>query len=138
MSKTVKDRLLKYGISNGICLVFAIVYALKQNIFALSEVDAFRVLSDACFLPGILVLFLGLLMWLSKEGAMDGVGFVLSRAVHLLIPGGGLKHETYGEYVERKRGKRSGSVLFMIITGAVFTVVGLIFSGLFMQVHGPL
>lgn len=138
MSKTVKDRLLKYGISNGICLIFAFVYALKQNIFQLSGADVYRVLSDACFLPGIFVLFLGLLMWLSKEGAMDGVGFVLSRAVHLLIPGGGLRHETYGEYVERKRGKRTGSVVFLVITGAIFTFIGLIFSGLFMQAHGPL
>ena len=138
MSDKVKNRLMKYGITGVACGAIAVYYALSNNVAGLSGAELYRVLSDAFFLPGVLLVLSGLLMWLSKEGTLDGVGFVLSRAIHLLIPTAGLQRETYGEYVERKRGKRSGSFGFLIIVGAVSVAVSLIFTALYMNAHGPI
>jgi len=138
VSEKFKIRLLKYGISGVACVAVAVSYALANNIGSLSAIDQYRILSDAFFLPGVLLLLSGILTWLANEGSLDGVGFVFSRAIHLLIPTGGLKHETYGEYVERKRGKRTKGFGFMLIVGLISIAVSLVFTALYMNAHGPI
>lgn len=138
MSDLVKTRLLKYGITGGICAVVAVAYTLAQDITNLPLVDVYRVLCDAFSIPGLLLLFGGVMVWLSNEGAMDGIGFVLSRAIHLLIPTGALKHEKYGDYVARKRGKNAQGYGFLLIVGTVCLAIALVFLALYMNVHGPI
>ena len=138
MSNLVKTRLLKYGIAGMVCVGFAVAYAMGNNVTDLPEMDVYRILCDGFSIPGLLLLFAGLMVWLSNEGSLDGVGFILSRAIHLLIPGGAYKHEKYGDYVARRRGKSVTGYGFLLITGLISLGISVIFLVLYSNLHGPI
>ena len=130
---------LKYGITSAVCLTLTVTYVtLRIDLTRLGEVPAvilYRVLCDGFTVPGIIVLMLGCLVWLSSEGAMDGVGYLMSYAVKALIPGKRGDIERYGDYVERKRANRATDYGFLIITGLVFMAFAAIFMILFYCVY---
>ena len=137
MSKALKIRLLRYGISVVSGLAVGIAYLIGQDFLEQGLMDRYRLLSDAFFLPGILMVLFGCLLWMSNEGAFDGVGYVVSNAFYWLIPGGRLHHyERYGDYVERKRSKRVTGYSFLFWVGVVFVAVGFVFNLLFEHLHG--
>ena len=138
MSKTVKSRLLKYGISAVICIAMGVGYALGKNIANQELVDVYRILSDAFALPGLLFLFSGLMVWLSNQGSLDAIGYMLTAVVRFLIPGGALKHEKYGDYVARRREKNVTGYGFLLIVGLVCLVGAVVFMGLYDQVHATI
>ena len=138
MSKEGKIRLLKYGVSVLICAAIAVAYVLGEDIANQKLVDVYRILSDEFTLPGLLFLFSGILVWLSNQGAMDAVGYLLSSVVKFLIPGGRLTHEKYGDYVARRREKNATGYGFLLIVGLVCLVGAAVFTGLYFQLHGPI
>ena len=138
MSKTVKSRLLKYGISTVICAAIAVGYALSENIANQELVDVYRILSDAFALPGLLFVFSGLMVWLSNQGSLDAIGYLLTSVVKFLIPGGKLTQEKYGDYVARRREKNVTGYGFLLIVGLVCLVGAVVFMVLYDQVHGPI
>ena len=131
MSERNKTLLLKYGITGGICLVMAIVYLVNADFLNLEDRDRLRILCDAFSVPGMLCLFSGALVWLGNEGSFDGIGYVLSYAVRALFPGPMNQRESYKEYLERKHGEKPVGFGFLLITGAVFCAVALVFLMLF-------
>jgi hypothetical protein len=130
---------LKYGITCAICLVLTVSYVtMRVDLTKLGEVPAVmlnRVLCDGVTVPGIIVLMLGCLVWLSTQGALDGVGYLMYYAVKALIPGKRGDIERYGDYVERKRANRVTGYGFLIITGLVFMGFAAIFMILFYSVY---
>jgi hypothetical protein len=136
VSERLRNNLLKYGISFGICLIFAAVHCYSKGIAQMGKADMYRTLSDAFTVPGLLCGFSGVLMWLSKEGALDGVSYVAQYAVKSLLffaRRGAL--ETYKEYVERRREKKKGSFGFLLLVGAVCMAIALVFTGLFYSTY---
>ena len=131
MSEQNKTRLLKYGITGGVCLLMAVVYLFNADFLALEGPDRLRILCDAFTIPGLLCLFSGLLVWLGNEGSFDGVGYVVSYAFHAFLPGSLNKRESYKDYLERKKGKKPIGYSFLIITGLVFSAIALVFLMLF-------
>ena len=76
MRKITKQTKIKYGCA----LLFSaglILITLARNGFlkGLPVTNVFRILSDAFLGPGILLLMAGLLMWISKEGALDSLSW---------------------------------------------------------------
>ena len=134
MKKTAKARLIKYGISGGLCLLAAGLYLYQQDLGSLALKDVYRVTCDAFFLPGVLMVFSGLLVALSNEGALDGVGFVLSYAINSLIPGRHGKRKNYGDYVAEKKEKRVKGYGFLFVTGGVSLAVAIVFLMLYYKV----
>ena len=130
----MKTRLIKYGTTLGVCFAFVVFYLWGLDWAAMDTRAILRNLSDAFSVPGLLCVFSGLFIWLSNEGTLDGVGFVLSHAFHLIIPGSALKHENYGEYLERKRGKKPMGFGFLLISGAICLVISGVLLMLFHQV----
>ena len=131
MSERNKTLLLKYGITGGVCLLMVAAHLIGANVLELKGADLVRVLSDAFTVPGLLCIFSGLMIWLGNEGTFDGVGYVLSYAFHALLPGPWNKRESYKEYLERKSGRKPLGYSFLLITGAVFLAVSLVFTVLF-------
>ena len=132
MSEKIRKNLVKYGIAFAACLAFAAFPLFSRNPGAMARQDLYRTLSDAFTVPGLLCLFAGGLLWLSQEGAMDGVSYVLQTAVKSLLFMGRQAHrETYGEYVERRRAKKSGGFGFLLITGVVCLLIAGLFTLLF-------
>ena len=89
----------------------------------------YRYLSDGFIIPGVIFIAVGLLIFLSNEGALRGVGYVVKRAVLMLLPFLGAKHETYAEYCANY--KKANGFSFFFIIGGLFTLAGIIFTILF-------
>lgn len=131
MSERNKTLLLKYGTTGGVCLLMVVLFLINANFLELEDADRLRILCDAFTVPGLLCLFSGLLIWLGNEGSFDGVGYVVSYAFHAFLPGSLNKRESYKDYLERKKGKKPVGFSFLLITGAVFTAIAMVFLMLF-------
>lgn len=102
----------------------------------LSSLDLSKALCDAFFVPGILVISVAALMFVSGEGALDGLKWGLSNVVKALIPGGRFgTPEKYGDYVMRKRGERKkGNLGAMFLAGGVFVLASVICLMVYMSI----
>lgn len=128
--KFIKGLIISYGVCFLIAAGLCLWIAAAQGVFELTEPrEIFAVLSDAFFVPGVLVAGFGLLYKIAAGGALDGVSFGLKRAFLSLIPGGRLKkEENYAQYKERKEKRRKNiKIAAPLIVGAVFIVVAAIF-----------
>lgn len=130
------SKLIKYAISSAFALLMAWVYfSLRLDSLAdfrsLESADRFRMLSDAFLIPGGLLLMSGLLIYLSNQGALDGIGYALHFAVRMLIPGKALEQERYSDYVQRKREKEQHGYAFLPISGAFFLSLSILFTVLY-------
>ena len=85
--------------------------------------EKYRILSDFFAVPGLFCLFLGLLRWLSAQGAFRGFGYVMKNALSLLT----FRARKPYEPKETKKTGYAG----LLIAGAVFLSVGSVFAGLF-------
>ena len=135
MEKERKALLIRYLIwfcvaSGIVLLVFAI-----QGFFSEDTKDNIRILNDAFFSAGVLLVLFSGLLFVSGEGALLGVSYVLGRAVKaVFIPFGRKDHETYAQYRERKLGtKKASSATPIFLTGLLFVVVGIVFRIIWQQ-----
>ena len=139
MISPLKKNLLKYGITVPLALGLAFFYIYVRVDFANPEatplLEWYRIVCDGFTIPGLILLMLGCLMSLSNIGSMDGLGYVVSIAVKMLLPGGGLKMERYKEYLDRRRANRVRGYGFLYIVGAGCMAVALIFLVLFYRIH---
>ena len=129
-----KSAVLKYGIAALIGAALAAIYLLLRD-FSGAEPPAerYRMLCDAFTIPGTLLILSAALVALANAGSFTGIGYSAQNLFHHLIPGMGLKHETYGDYYERHKKKVTGYG-FLLHVGAVFMAVALVFFVLFYRV----
>ena len=131
MSKHVKTLLAKYLGSAAFVGLLAWLY-ISQRPFAESElVDQYLMLCDAFFIPGVLLVMFGCLMWVSTTGFFDGISYAVGMAVRSLIPGGRTTDESYVDYIMRKRENRAKGYGFLFYSGLVTVAV----SGVFMVLY---
>ena len=134
MSDQLRRNLLKYGIAGGLCIAIAVIYCVLRDFSQMTLVEKYRTLCDAFTVPGLLMLMFALLMSVSNEGALDGVGYVALNALKMLIPGGALKMENYKEYLERRRANRVKNYVTLYLTAAICLAISAIFLILFYTV----
>jgi len=124
--------LLKYGCSVGVVVACAVGYILGRDMSEASQLDWYRILSDAFTLPGLLLIFSTALVWLSGEGAFDGIAYCGHVLVRYIVPGKALEpREKYSDFVERRRGKKNTGYGFLLITGGISLAIGIVFLVLF-------
>ncbi len=87
-----------------------------------------RLLHDAFFSSGALLMLFSGLLYVSGEGAFLGIGYALGRAIKALIPFTRKDHETYAQYRERKlgKGKKKGDGC-IFFTGLLFFLISVVF-----------
>jgi hypothetical protein len=133
LKRKIVTVLLKYSITAliGFSLVVSVL-----NLHGFEEAvdiqDKYRILSDAFTIPGVVLMLCGALVWIANEGAFEGISYAVSYSLRMLIPGVRKEHERYRDYVERRR--ENGPVKgysFLVITGAAFFAVALVFVALF-------
>ena len=61
-----------------------------------------QILSDGFSVAGILMLLFAGMIFISSEGALIGIGFVIRNVFLAFIPMGRAKHEKYADYRARK------------------------------------
>ena len=129
MEKKTKVTLTKYAVCFGIEALIAFLVIWSKGFFTQSAAVNIQILSDAFFVSGILMTLFAGLLYVSGEGALIGIGFVLRNVVLAFIPMGRARHERYADYRERKLSeakKRNDSCI--LITGLFFLAIGIIFT----------
>ena len=88
-----------------------------------------QILADGFFVSGILLTLFAGMIFISGEGALIGIGFVIRSVVLTFIPMGRQKHELYKDYRERKLSEKKKNTDHAILyTGLLFLIVGIIFN----------
>lgn len=129
MKQETKNTLIKYAVCIGIEVLIAFIVIWSKGFFTQSAAVNIQILSDAFFVSGILMTLFAGMLYVSGEGALIGIGFVLRNVVLTFIPMGRAKHERYADYRERKlsRAKKQNSSC-ILVTGLSFLVIGIIFT----------
>lgn len=129
MKEETKVKLRNYGICVGIELVIAFCVIWSKGFFAHSAAVNVQILSDAFFVAGILMTLFACMMYISSEGALIGIGFVLRNVVLAFIPMGREKHELYADYRARKlKEAKKHSNSHILVTGLIFLSIGIILT----------
>ena len=127
MEKKAKVR--KYAICFGIEALIAFLVIWSKGFFTDRAAVNLQILADAFFVPGILMSLFAGMLYVSGEGALIGIGFVMRNVVLAFIPMGRTKHEVYADYRARKlkeakpRGERC-----ILVSGLVFLFIGIALS----------
>ena len=129
MKKENKALLVKYIICFVVaCLITFIVFWIKGFFTDRLSVNL-QILSDGFVVSGILMTLFAGMMFVSGEGALLGIGFVLRNIVLIFTPMGRANHELYADYRERKLKKmKKSSDHAVLFTGLFFLAIGIIFT----------
>ena len=129
MKQENKALLTKYIICFGIASLITFIVFWIKGFFTDSLAVNLQVLSDGFSVSGLLVTLLAAMMYISSEGALIGIGFVLRNVVQAFVPMGRKKHEFYAQYRERKLSEmKKSSNSCMLVTGLIFLFIGIIFT----------
>ena len=129
MNEKTKAALRNYGICVGIELLIAFLVIWSKGFFAHSLAVNIQILSDAFFVSGILMTMFAGMLYVSGEGALIGIGFVLRNVVLAFIPMGRAKHEVYADYRARKLSKaQKSNNHYVLVTGLIFLFIGIVFT----------
>ena len=128
--------IIKYACACAVAAVLAFIY-LKGHGYAdvESAAERYRLLCDAFTIPGITLSLSAVLMALINAGSLDSIGYALSYAIKMLIPGAGLHRETYAEYIERKHEKPRTGFWFLLHVGLVLLAAAVVFLILFNKAY---
>ena len=126
-----KSLIIKYAICFACASVIWFFVVWIKGFFTDSTAVNVQILADAFFVSGILLTLFGGMIFVSSEGALIGIGFVLRNVVLAFIPMGRTKHEVYAEYRERKLNElRDRDYRCVLAVGLLFLTVGLILNGI--------
>lgn len=129
MKQETKVTLTKYAICFGIEAFIAFLVIWSKGFFTQSAAVNIQILSDAFFVSGVLMTLFAGMMYVSSEGALVGIGFVLRNVVLAFIPMGRAKHERYADYRERKLSEaKKHNDKCILVTGLFFLVIGIVFT----------
>ncbi len=116
----------KYLITTIIGLLMALLIMVSKDIFNKTEpVEIFHILSDAFFVPGIMLTGFGLLVMASNGGTFDMLVYGTKLFFGLFKPVWEKNNESFFEYREKKRSKKK-SYGYLIIVGVGFIIVTII------------
>lgn len=129
MKQEKQVKLIKYAVCFGIEVVIAFLVIWSKGFFTDSAAVNLQILADAFFVAGILMTLFAGMLFVSGEGALIGIGFVLRNVVLAFIPMGRARHELYADYRKRKlseaKKQNNSSIL---VTGLFFLFVGIILT----------
>ena len=129
MFQEKKKLLLKYLVCLGIAALMTVAVFAIDGFFTDDIAVNIQILSDGFSVAGILMLLFAGMIFISSEGALIGIGFVIRNVFLAFIPMGRAKHEVYAKYRERKLSElKKQSDHCVLFTGLLFFAIGIIFS----------
>ena len=121
--------MLKFIISFAVASLIAVAVFWSKGFFSHTLAVNIQILADGFFVTGILMTMFAGMMFVSSEGALIGIGFVLRNVFLAFVPMGRLKHEMYKEYRERKlKEMKKPKDKCILLTGLLFLFVGIVFN----------
>lgn len=129
MEQEKKSLLKKYLVCFGVASLIALAIIWIKGFFTDSVAVNIQILSDAFFVSGILVTSFAGMLYISGEGGLLGIGYVMKSVAEFFIPGARKNHESYANYRARKTGEAKKSTdRCILVTGLVFLAIGIIFT----------
>ena len=129
MKKENKALLLKYITCFAVASLITVAVFWSKGFFTHTVAVNIQILADGFFVSGILMTMFAGMMFISSEGALIGIGFVLRNVFLAFVPMGRLKHELYKDYRERKlREMKKPKDRCVLLTGLLFLFVGVVFN----------
>lgn len=129
VKQETKVSIRNYAICVGIEALIAFLVIWSKGFFTQSAAVNIQILSDAFFVSGILMTLFAGLMYVSSEGALIGIGFVLRNMVLTFIPMGRARQERYADYRARKLSEaKKHSNRYILVTGLIFLFIGIVFT----------
>lgn len=129
MKQENKGTLIKYAICFGVEALVAFFVIWSKGFFTDRAAVNIQILSDAFFVPGVLMTLFAGMLYVSGEGALIGIGFVLRNVVLAFVPMGRARHEKYADYRERKLSEaKKQSFSHILISGLAFLFIGIILT----------
>lgn len=124
----VLKKLYAYGITIALGILLGYLYLLSNPLSDAPDTETKLVfLCNAAFIPGILFVLSGLLVWCTGKGSIDGLTYSLGLFFKTINPFGRIeKHEKYHEYVERKNQKRLKGYSFLFFCGGGFLILSVV------------
>lgn len=129
MEQECKVKLKKYAVCFTVEALISFLVIWSKGFFTESAAVNLQIFADAFFVAGALMTLFAGMLFVSGEGALIGIGFVLRNVVLTFIPMGRARHEKYADYRERKLAeakKRDNSSIF--VTGLLFLATGVILT----------
>ena len=136
--KEFLKRALPYIITSIVGIIIFIIIICSKKIWNEDETYAvMHILSDACFVPGVLLAGVGLIIFASNGGVFDMLGYAVIRIFDMLKRDPrNKKYKDFYEYREAKKDRKRG-MAFMLIVGAVFILLAVIFLIVYYQTIPP-
>lgn len=137
----LRKQLLKYGIATAVASgMTALVMYLHGYADAVTLADRYRILADAFTIPGVILVMVAALVWVSTFGFFDGLSYAARQFAGLFLPVFGKKHKhlTYYDYKMERGEKRFGGYGFLFFVGLAFVIVAVVFTVLHGQVYVPM
>lgn len=129
MKEETKVKLRNYAICFGIEVLIAFLVIWSDGFFTHSTAVNLQIVADAFFVPGIMMMLFAGMMYISSEGALIGIGFVMRNVVLAFLPMGRARHERYADYRARKLSqakKHDNSCI--LVSGLVFLFIGVVLT----------
>ena len=131
MKQENKALLIQYLICFGVASLITVAVFAMQGFFTDNLAINLQILTDGFMVSGGLLLMFAGLLFVSSQGALIGIGFVLKTALLTFIPMGRAKHEKYIDYRERKLGEaKERSKSHILVTGLIFVLIGAVLTGI--------
>ena len=126
----------EYVITTAVAFAVGVLIALSRGIFQEDEIDmVITIISDSFFIPGVLLICVGLIVYASNEGLFLAIsyGFKVIGRTFTAKKDETLINEKYHEYYARQIQKKAKCKHFLII-GAAFVVISLLFVVVYFSV----
>ena len=131
MEQEKKKLLIKYLVCFAIASLITLAVFWIKGFFTDSLSVNLQILSDGFAVSGLMFLAFAGMIYISSEGGLIGVSFVLRNVILAFIPLGRLKHEVYTKYRERKMKElKENNDPCALVVGLIFLSVGILFTAI--------
>ena len=129
MEQEKRKLLIKYLVCFAIASLITLAVFWIKGFFTDSLSVNLQVLSDGFVVSGLMFLAFAGMIFISSEGGLIGISFILRNVVLAFLPMGRLKHEVYAKYRERKmKDLKKSADHCILVVGLIFFLVGILFT----------
>ena len=136
MRRKLLKAVLRYGITVfiGAAIALTLAWTRQGEVRQIAQPGVNQTLwclSDGCFVAGLMLTGVGVLVWVSSTGFFDIFSYAMRSLLVLFTPlRSPEKHERFIDYKTRRAEKRRPAQWFLLIVGVVYLALAAVFMGL--------
>ena len=126
---------LKYIITFGIGIIFFLVIILSKGLFSKTDQsDIYKILSDACFAPAVVIGGIGIIVFVDNNGVFDIIIYGVKLAINAFSRDiSKRKYKSFYEYRVAKH-EKDRPYGFLLLVGGFFLILSTIFLICYMNI----